>query len=165
VSEPLWKEEVSYRAADEETVGRRQFVKFTLLTSLAMFAGNLWILLRSWLRRETRTREQRIAHAGELAVGEVKLFRYPGPEDPCLLVRVEPDVWVAYGQKCTHLSCAVFYSRAADRIECPCHNGIFSVRTGEVLQGPPPRPLPRIRLARRSDAIVAIGIDTGEGDA
>ena len=47
--DPLWREEVSIFAADERYVNRRQFAKFLVLTSAGMFAGNLWILIRSWL--------------------------------------------------------------------------------------------------------------------
>lgn len=161
--EPLWKEEVSYRSADERYVTRRQLVKFTVLSSLGMFAGNVWILLRSWLEKERPYPEQSIATASELAVGAVKQFNYPGPQDPCLLIHLEPETYVAYSQKCTHLSCAVYYDRDTRHIECPCHNGSFSARTGEVLKGPPPRPLVRIRLARRDDELVALGVEGGSG--
>src|SRR5918994_391750 len=61
--------------------------------------------------------------------------------------------------KCTHLSCAVFYVAGARRLECPCHEGYFAVEDGSVLQGPPPRPLPRVILRRRGDELVATGIE------
>jgi Rieske Fe-S protein len=160
-SQPLWREEVSFRAADERYVNRRQFAKFTVLASLGMFAGNVWILVKSLLRDEPSYPEQVVAAIDEIPVGAVKQFSYPGPSDPCLLIRLDPDTYVAYNQKCTHLSCAVVYDRQRDRIECPCHNGVFSARTGEVLQGPPPRPLVQIRLVRREEELVAVGLDTG----
>jgi Rieske Fe-S protein len=72
----------------------------------------------------------------------------------------EDGEYVAFEQKCTHLSCAVVYSRERDRLECPCHQGYFSATTGAVLQGPPPRPLARIRLEKRGDELVAVGIKT-----
>ena len=89
-------------------------------------------------------------------MGGVKLFTYPGPEDQCILVRTADDSYVAYSQKCTHLSCAVHYSAIAGRLECPCHKGYFSVEDGSVLQGPPTRPLPRVVLQRRGEELVAI---------
>jgi Rieske Fe-S protein len=67
---------------------------------------------------------------------------------------------VAFEQKCTHLSCAVVYSRERDRLECPCHQGYFSASSGAVLGGPPPRPLARIRLEKRGEELVAVGIKT-----
>ncbi len=158
--EPLWQDEFSISTADECYVNRRQFTKFLVLTSLGMFVGNLWILAKAWLARPTVYPVRTVAWLGELPVGGVKLFRYPGPRDPCIMIRTEEDTYVAYSQKCTHLSCAVYYSAPHRRLECPCHEGYFSVRTGQVLQGPPPRPLPRVRLERRANALVAVGMET-----
>ena len=124
-----------------------------------MFAGNLWILARSWLAGEPVYPVRPVARLDEVPVGGVKLFRYPGPEDPCILVRRGADEYAAYSQKCTHLSCAVYYEKDSRRIECPCHQGYFSVEDGSVLQGPPPRPLPRIVLERRGADLVATGVE------
>jgi Rieske Fe-S protein len=157
----LWREEFSVNAAEERYVTRRQFGKFLALTSLAMLAGNVWILLRSLWRREEALAPQSVARAGDLAVGGVRLFRYPGPNDPCLLIRTGEDSFVAYSQKCTHLSCAVYPSDDGKQLECPCHNGYFSVEDGRVLQGPPPRRLPRIVLERRGAELWATGVDDG----
>jgi Rieske Fe-S protein len=89
------------------------------------------------------------------------VFDYPETGEPCLLIRRSQDEFVAFSQKCTHLSCAVIYAKDNDRIECPCHNGYFSARDGRVLQGPPPRPLPRVLLERRGGELVAVGMTTG----
>jgi Rieske Fe-S protein len=99
-----------------------------------------------------------VAKVGEIPVGGVKIFQYPGPQDNCLLVRKAVDEYVAYSQKCTHLSCAVYYSQKNNRLECPCHEGYFSIDDGHVLQGPPPRALPRVELQRRGDELIAISI-------
>jgi len=157
-SEPLWKEEFSVRTADERYVTRRQLTKFLVLTSLGMFVGNLWILLRSVFYKAPIYPQQSVARLGEIPVGGVKLYTYPTTDDHCILVRTAENEHVSYSQKCTHLSCAVYYSRESNRLECPCHKGVFSVVDGSVLQGPPPRPLPRIVLESRGDEIVAVGI-------
>ncbi len=158
--EPLWRDEFSIRTADERYVSRRQFTKFLVLTSLGMFAGNLWILVRSWLYQKPAYPSQPVAQLEEIPVGGVKLFNYPGPQDPCILVRTEPETYVAYSQKCTHLACAVYYAPEKNRLECPCHEGYFAVDTGRVLQGPPPRPLPRVVLQRRGEMLVAVTMET-----
>ena len=154
----LWREEVSFRTGDEQYVARRQFGKFLMLTSLGMFVGNLWILAKSWLFEQPFYPLRPVARADDIAVGEVKLFQYPGEHDPCILVRLASDEYVAYSQKCTHLSCAVYYEGEHNRLGCPCHEGYFSIRTGAVLQGPPPRPLPRVQLERRGDQVIAMGV-------
>lgn len=154
--EPLWREEFSVSSADERYVNRRQLAKFLTLGSLGMFAGNLWILAKSQFRQQRAYRRRVVARIGEIPVGGVKLFQYPEPNEQCIMIRTGEDTYVAYSQKCTHLSCAVFYSREQDRLECPCHNGYFSVKDGSVLQGPPTRPLPRVVLERSGEDLIAI---------
>ena len=41
---------------------------------------------------------------------------------------------------CTHLQCRVSWHEDRQMFISPCHNGLFSI-DGEVLGGPPPRPL------------------------
>ena len=155
----LWQDEFSIHTADERYVSRRQFTKFLVLTSLGMFVGNLWILARSWFSKSPVYPEKNIGSISDLPIGGVRLFRYPTENDPCILIRPAAETFVAYSQKCTHLSCAVYFAREKNRLECPCHEGYFSVLTGDVLQGPPPRPLPRVILEPRGDQLVAIGMD------
>lgn len=156
---PLWKDEFSVHTADERYVTRRQFTKFLVLTSLAMFAGQVWIVVKSWLaRKPAASPALPITRKQDIAVGEVKLFTYPTPQDHCIMVRTAPDTYVAYSQKCTHLSCAVYYSEKSKQLECPCHKGFFAVDDGRVLAGPPTRALPRIMLETRGDELVAVGV-------
>ena len=159
-SEPLWKEEFSVHAADERYVPRRQLTKFLVLTSFGMFVGNLWILVRSMFSKPPSYPQQTVARLGEIPVGGVKLFTYPTKDDHCILVRTSENEHVSYSQKCTHLSCAVYYSQEHNRLECPCHKGFFSIADGSVLQGPPSRPLPRIILESRGGEFVAVDIKT-----
>jgi nitrite reductase/ring-hydroxylating ferredoxin subunit len=161
-SAPLWRDEFSVFTADERYVNRRQFTKFLTLTSFAMLAGNLWILARSLFHRSPSFPVQTIAALDEVPVGGVKLFAYPTAQDPCILVRTAADSVVAFSQKCTHLSCAVYYAKEQNRLECPCHQGFFSIADGSVLQGPPQRPLPRVMLEKKDGWLVAVGME-GEG--
>jgi nitrite reductase/ring-hydroxylating ferredoxin subunit len=159
---PLWTEEFSIHAADDRYVLRRQFTKFLTLTSFGMLVGNAWIWVKSLLDggHGTSFPEMAVASSAEVPAGGVRLFRYPTAQDACILVRKPDGQLVAYSQKCTHLSCAVYYSKNNNRLECPCHEGYFSIDTGRVLQGPPPRPLPRIAITERNGQIFATGIDT-----
>jgi Rieske Fe-S protein len=161
-SAPLWQDEFSVFTADERYVNRRQFTKFLTLTSFAMLAGNLWILARSLFHRAPSYPVQAVAALDEVPVGGVKLFTYPTPRDPCILVRTAADSYVAYSQKCTHLSCAVYYAKSDNRLECPCHQGFFSVGDGSVLQGPPQRPLLRVSLQKQEGRLLAVRME-GEG--
>jgi Rieske Fe-S protein len=158
-SAPLWRDEFSVFTADERYVNRRQFTKFLTLTSFGMFVGNLWVLARSVLYRAPVYPRMPVATTAELPVGGVKVFAYPTAADPCILVRAGADDYVAYSQKCTHLSCAVYFEKEHNRLACPCHQGFFSLADGSVLQGPPQRSLPRVKLEQRGEQLVAIRME------
>jgi menaquinol-cytochrome c reductase iron-sulfur subunit len=50
--------------------------------------------------------------------------------------------YIAMSNVCTHLGCHVRWIEGKGQFYCPCHNGIFD-REGNVVSGPPPRPLDR----------------------
>lgn len=56
------------------------------------------------------------------------------------VVRNSESTLRAYSNVCTHLSCRVNWDDESQAYLCPCHNAQFSM-TGEVLFGPPPRPM------------------------
>ena len=78
------------------------------------------------------------------------MFAYPTPEDPCILVRTGGRSYVAYSQKCTHLSCAVYYAQDQNRLECPCHRASFRSPTARCCKARRSAPLPRVVLRRRT---------------
>jgi Rieske Fe-S protein len=49
----------------------------------------------------------------------------------------------ALSATCTHLGCRVGWDAKAARFRCPCHGGVFDAQ-GNVVEGPPPRPLDRV---------------------
>jgi Rieske Fe-S protein len=155
---PKWREDFPIRWEADNYITRREFTKFLVLVSGATFAGNGYFVLQG--RREEAAERVRveIARVEEVPVGGVRLFRYPTPNDPAILIRLAENEWVAYLQRCTHLSCPVHYSAKSGRIECPCHNGAFEAQTGKVLEGPPPRPLPKIVLRIEEGKIYAEGV-------
>ena len=150
-----WRADFPIHWEEDEYVTRREFTRFLGLTSFALFFGTAWIALSEQVKR-WRAKEWpalRIAEADELAVGKTKLFHYPTEDDPCLLIRLSSDRFVAYSQLCTHLTCPVVYEAGPKRLRCPCHEGYFSAEDGAVLGGPPRRPLPKVELAIRGPAI------------
>lgn len=162
-TKPLWTEEFSVYASEDAYVLRRQFTKFLVLTSFGMLSGNAWIWARSLLEgQQGAWPEALVARASDVPPGAVRMFNYPGPHDPCILVRRADGSLAAFSQKCTHLSCAVYYSADRDRLECPCHEGYFSAANGRVIQGPPPRPLPQVRLEQRGDEVFAVGMTVNQ---
>lgn len=158
--QPKWRHDFPIESKQDSYQARRDFTKFLVLTSLAFVVGQFWIALQNMWRRTRGTPPiTRIAGANELAVGDAISFHYPAETDPCLLIRLSEDSLVAYSSQCTHLQCPVLPEVEIGKLHCPCHAGYFDLATGEVLAGPPRRPLPRIRLEQRNDAIYATGIE------
>lgn len=139
---------------EAEHVSRREFAKFLCLVSGGMAVGSGWVAVKDRLFPPHRLQgEEYVCKVGEVPVGGTRAFTVPGTKMPYILIHLNDGSWRAYEQKCTHLSCAVFYQPAADKIQCPCHNGWFDARTGNVLQGPPPRPLPRLEVVVKGEDI------------
>ena len=68
----------------------------------------------------------------------------------------DPNDMYILNSKCTHLSCTVNWSDTDKVYLCPCHDAKFG-QQGEVLGGPPPRPLDRYEEYRvTEDGILEI---------
>jgi len=157
--QPRWRQDFPTDIPEDDTLARREFTKFLVLTSGAFVAGQCWIGVMSLRRRDTRLPEQRITAESEVRPGGVVAFHYPTDDDPCLLIRLRDGRLVAYGQECTHLSCAVIPEPEQGHLRCPCHNGYFEINEGRPIAGPPRRPLSRIQLTVRDGVIYATGVE------
>jgi Rieske Fe-S protein len=141
-----------------EKVSRRSFSKFLTLGSLAAVAGAATALSEGC----SKTFPARVvAQAGDIPVGGSKIFTYPTDVAPCILLRPSENTYLAFSRICTHSSCPVFYRPEQNRIDCPCHGGVYSAADGSVLAGPPPRPLPRIIIEQHGNDLVATGVIKG----
>jgi thiosulfate dehydrogenase [quinone] large subunit len=85
-----------------------------------------------------------VGNASQVPVGQARQFTDPATGQPAWMVHPSGSTFVAFGAACTHAGCPVQYDSASVQFVCPCHGGIYDARTGKVLQGPPPGPLPSI---------------------
>jgi Rieske Fe-S protein len=155
---PLWRRDFPYESAAEDEVTRREFTRYLVLGAGAMAAGNVGIAAWTQLRSINTGEPEPIVALADVPIGASYLFRYPTSEDPAVLLRLADREVVAFSQKCTHLGCVVYYEAGHDRWHCPCHEGNFDTRTGQVISGPPTRPLGRIEIELRDDGqIWALG--------
>ena len=157
--QPRWRHDFPTDVPADDALARREFTKFLVLTSGAFAAGQCWIGLMSLLRDDRPPPEKRVAAAADVPPRGVVEFGYPGDDDPCLLIRLADGRFVAYGQQCSHLSCAVIPDPERGELRCPCHNGSFEIREGRPIAGPPRRPLPRVKLELRDGIIYATGLE------
>jgi len=123
-------------------MNRRRFINWFLGGSLlGTVASFLYPVIRYLIPpRQAEAAAKRVvaAKVGELAPNSAKLFRFGST--PALLVNTADGELRAFSAICTHLTCTVNYEGDTGTLYCPCHNGRFDL-SGNVLSGPPPRPL------------------------
>ena len=95
-------------------------------------------------RPETDARTVLAAKTGELAPNSAKLFKFGS--SPAVLINSADGRLLAFNAVCTHLNCTVSYESDTGTLYCPCHNGRFDL-AGNVLSGPPPKPLESYEVA------------------
>ncbi|MFB7056232.1 QcrA and Rieske domain-containing protein [Streptomyces vinaceus] len=146
------------RISADSLTTRRDYLRIVATVSGGLAIGGVGVasgILHRHGDSDSAPRTKKVAD--QLAPGESVAFRFPGDEDRALAVRLPDGSLVGYSAVCTHLACAVLWreDRGADgELYCPCHEGVFDARTGEVTAGPPPRPLPRIFLTEEVDGSV-----------
>lgn len=157
--QPKWRKDFPIDTAEDNYVARRDFTKFMVLISGSFVAGQAWIALKTLGGAKSGAGRAEIARVDDLAVGQAAVFSYPREHDTCLLVRSGEHEFLAYSNKCSHLSCAVIPDVKTGRLLCPCHHGSFDLATGRPLAGPPRRPLARIVLEVQGGTVYATGVE------
>lgn len=121
---------------------RRQVINLFLGGSLVgTIASFLYPVIRYLVPpRLAQASARRLAAAkvGELAPNSAKLLRFG--TTPAILVNTAEGELRAFSAVCTHLTCTVTFDPDTGTLFCPCHNGRFDL-AGNVISGPPPRPL------------------------
>ena len=76
------------------------------------------------------------------------------PAGPVILEKADNEVH-AFSAICTHLGCTVQWHPEDKRFICPCHQGIYDLK-GNVVSGPPPRPLVKLQVTVRDDQVFVL---------
>ncbi|MFE2151968.1 Rieske (2Fe-2S) protein [Streptomyces lavendulae] len=146
------------RISADSLTTRRDYLRIVATVSGGLAIGGVGVaagILHRHGDSESLPEAKKVADV--MAPGESVAFRFPGDEDRALAVRLTDGSLVGYSAVCTHLACAVLWREdrgPEGELYCPCHEGVFDARTGEVTAGPPPRPLPRIFLTEQADGSV-----------
>ena len=85
-----------------------------------------------------------IGRASQVPVGQAGRFTDPASGNPAFVVHTSGNSFAAFSAVCTHAGCTVQFDSSSMQFVCPCHGGTYDARTGHVLAGPPPSPLPSI---------------------
>ena len=72
---------------------------------------------------------------------------------------------IALSPVCTHLGCTVSFDEDRDSFACPCHGGLYD-REGNVIGGPPPKPLKRHKIrVEAGKLLISEPVDRNSGVA
>jgi nitrite reductase/ring-hydroxylating ferredoxin subunit len=148
------------RISADSLTTRRDYLRIVVTVSGGLAIGGLGVA-GGVLHRHGDGGGEAKRIADRLPAGESLAFRYPGDEDRAVAIRLADGSLVGYSAICTHLACAVLWRKERGEegeLYCPCHEGVFDPRSGDVTAGPPPRALPKVVLYERADgSIWAIG--------
>jgi len=129
---------------DKKPISRRRLMAYAWIGAAAIVMGELigGTFAFLWPRRKG-PKVETVFIAGKITdfkVGEVIPFR----KERTFILRTEGG-FLAISAICTHLHCIVNWNEMLKKFECPCHGAKFN-QNGEVLEGPPPRPLDLYKL-------------------
>jgi Rieske Fe-S protein len=93
---------------------------------------------------------ERVGPVDEIGLGEGKLVAHR--REPFWVIKTGGDQIVALPATCTHLRCVLKWQKDSGRLVCPCHEGAFDLN-GNVVAGPPPRPLQPLKVEIRGGVI------------
>jgi cytochrome b6-f complex iron-sulfur subunit len=130
----------------DPVIGRRRFMNSLLgLWGVATLAGVLTPIIAYLVPPATGSGggggRVQVGTTQDIPIGQGKVVSLGN--QPVIVTNTSNGV-KAFSAICTHLGCISIWDPTRQTIVCPCHDGIFSPVTGEVIAGPPPAPLPAI---------------------
>jgi succinate dehydrogenase / fumarate reductase iron-sulfur subunit len=158
------------RRSEETDPARRAFLKSAAgVVSIGAFASLAAILGVTSIAPTLQGKPGQWVAAGPLdafPVGSIgtAVLRYTRAQafhsetvsQPVLVRRDSEKELICFSSSCPHLGCAVSWDNAAGRFKCACHGGAFD-KDGNVLAGPPPRPLARLAW-KAEDGILKVEV-------
>ena len=94
--------------------------------------------------------EMDVGSVSEIEGKGSRLFRFG--REPCIVV-ASGGKFHALSTVCSHLGCIVSWVPKSQQLACPCHRAAFDLE-GNVLEGPPPRPLRTYLVTVRKDRVI-----------
>ena len=136
-------------------MGRRRFLDYLFGTSLAALIGAVLYPILHYLVppkvKEVTAASVVAAKASELSLNTGKIV--PFGRKPAIVLRTPEGEVRAFNAVCTHLACTVQYRADLKHIWCACHDGHYDLH-GQVLAGPPPRPLEPFKVTVKDDDVI-----------
>ena len=157
--------------SDEEKIKRESFLKIAIVGIGGFIGLSLGIPAVGYIVSPARLENQsqewiRVGSTSKVEIGTPTLFKIKierktgwivNEEELSLYVLTEDGRdYIVMSNICTHLGCRIRWIAEKGQFFCPCHNGIFD-KNGDVVSGPPPKPLNRFEVKVENDEIFVLG--------
>ena len=134
---------------------RRSFLTEALLAVSTAFLGFVVYPALQYLKQPLASgvdvKRVIAAKNSEVPNDSFKIFRFG--DSPAIVIRTPDGELKAFSAVCTHLDCTVQYMPGQRHIHCACHNGRYDLN-GNVISGPPPRPLQEFKVFVEGENII-----------
>jgi Rieske Fe-S protein len=157
--------------AEENQLNRRNFLKTATIAivgfiSAAMGLPAIVYIVGPAVSKKKEAEWLALGPVSKVEIGQPTLFKFTVQvKTGWIIDEHEVSVYVytqdgrdyaALSNICTHLGCRVRWINDKEEFFCPCHNGVFD-KQGNVVSGPPPRPLDRYEIKVEDDQIYVKG--------
>jgi menaquinol-cytochrome c reductase iron-sulfur subunit len=156
---------------EKKQMNRRQFMSVVTMAIGALISLGLGIpgiayIVGPALQRQAKEEWIRLGSTTKVEPGTPTLFKAKIERRTGWIVNEEEISFyiltengrdfIAMSNICTHLGCRVRWLEDQEQFLCPCHNAAFG-KDGNVLSGPPPRPLDTYQVKIEEDQIYVLG--------
>jgi Rieske Fe-S protein len=138
--------------SDVEGVSRSRFIRTAFAGTVLAWGGVALAPVVAYLippageENETSTiTSVEVCKLSDLPKGAGRNFRFGSV--PALVIHTDDGELHAFKAICTHLGCTVQFRADKQCIYCACHGGEYDAETGKNVAGPPPKPLPPLKVA------------------
>jgi cytochrome b6-f complex iron-sulfur subunit len=133
---------------------RRRFLKIilTFLGSITFFSFAYSLVKFLASIPAARANDKKfLIRKNDIPSGEARNIIYGNI--PAIVINRPEKGFIAFSRVCTHLGCLVDYNKRKQLFLCPCHAGVYDLE-GNVVSGPPPKPMSVIPLRIEGGNIV-----------
>jgi Rieske Fe-S protein len=156
---------------ENNRLSRREFLGIATFSIVGLISAIMGIpaiayIIGPALRKKEAEEWVRLGSTAKVELGTPTLFKAKiERQTGWILNEKELSIYVltengrdfaAMSNVCTHLGCRVRWISEQSLFFCPCHNAAFD-KDGEVVDGPPPRPLDRYEVKIEEDQIFILG--------
>lgn len=137
---------------EEEPISRAHFMRLAFAGTVVAWGGVALAPIAAYLTPPEGEKEEtskiasvEVCKVSELPKGTGRNFRFGS--FPAVIVHDMEGQLHAFKAVCTHLGCTVQFRADKQCIYCACHGGVYDASSGKNVDGPPPKPLPPLKVA------------------